>query len=200
MTITSLPGLEVANANFVTPQLLVGGDLDVNDTTLAVRQLFDLVRAGVTHIVDVREECDDTEFVTGLDASINYLWHGVDDAGQRIPVSWFDATVGFVLTALEDPEAVVLTHCHMGINRGPSLGYAVLLAQGWDPVEAIGAIRSARPVAHVAYAEDALRWHHERTGVEMGEQRRDRDRLAQWRRDNPLDVIRIIARARQEGQ
>lgn len=104
------------SASFVTPQLLVGGDLDVNDTKLAVRQLFDLVRAGVTQIVDVREECDDTEFVTGLDTSISYLWHGVDDAGQRIPASWCDATVGFVLAALEEPETLVLTHCHMGIQ------------------------------------------------------------------------------------
>ena len=153
----------------------------------------------MSHVVDVREECDDAGFVLGLDASISYLWHGVDDAGQRIPYSWFDTGVRFVLNALEDPHAVVLTHCHMGINRGPSLGYAVLLAQGWDPVEAITAIRTARPIAHVAYAEDALAGHHRGNDVASAEGRPDRERLAAWRRANPLDVVRIIADQRRNG-
>ena len=44
----------------------------------------------------------------------------------------------------------------MGINRGPSLGFAILLHWGWDPNEAITAIRDARPIANVWYAVDAL--------------------------------------------
>jgi protein-tyrosine phosphatase len=64
------------------------------------------------------------------------------------------------------PDAVALTHCQMGINRGPSLGFAVLLAQGWDPAEAIAAIRAARPCANVWYAADALTWYQQRTGVD----------------------------------
>ena len=54
----------------------------------------------------------------------------------------------------------MLAHCHMGINRGPSMGFAILLALGWDAEEALDAIHAARPIAFIAYAEDALRWHH----------------------------------------
>ena len=77
------------------------------------------------------------------------------------PGEWFDVAVDWSVAAIEG-GGTVLTHCHMGVNRGPSLGFAVLLEQGWDPIEALDAIRTARPIAWVAYAEDALRWHHER--------------------------------------
>jgi hypothetical protein len=85
----------------------------------------------------------------------------------------------------------------MGINRGPSAGYAVLLGLGWDPVEAIEAIRRARPIANVWYAEDALGWHHRRTCASTGRRREERAALAAWRSVNPLDVVRIIREVRE---
>ena len=123
---------------------------------------------------------------------MQYLHHGMDDAGQRVPNSWFDDAIKWIDAA--GPDAVVLTHCHMGINRGPSLGFAVLLYRGWDPVEAISAIRLARPIAHVWYAEDALRWHHKRTGSAPDQ---DLLRLKAWRRAHPLDVVHTIRLQRQ---
>lgn len=198
---TTLPApLEVANASWVTPRLLVGGDLDAQDADRAVDQLFELTGAGVTHIVDVRRECNDEGFVTGLDRGMQYLWLGVDDTGQRMPEAWFEQGVSYVLGALADPYAVVLTHCHMGINRGPSLGYAVLLALGWGCVAAIEAIRAARPIAYVAYAEDALRWHHSVTRATVAERRADHARLRAWREANPLDLVRVIAEQRGSGR
>jgi len=76
----------------------------------------------------------------------------------------------------------------MGINRGPSAGFAVLLRRGWDPIDAIDAIRTARPQAFVAYAEDALEWHLTRTGVSPTDQQRIRTQLAEWRQNHPMDV------------
>ena len=87
----------------------------------------------------------------------------------------------------------------MGINRGPSLGYAVMLAQGWDPVDALDTIRRARPQAYVAYAEDALRWHHTRTGASAETRADDQARLAAWRRANALDLERVIRLKREQG-
>ncbi|MCY7396564.1 MAG: dual specificity protein phosphatase family protein [Nocardioides sp.] len=196
---SDLPVLRDANASYVTPRLLVGGDLDVQDRAVASNQLLELLEAGVTHVVDCRLEADDTAMVAELAPELHYRWAGIDDAGQRVPSTWFDDAVGHVLEALADPEAVVLMHCHMGINRGPSLGYAVLLAQGWDPVDALAAIRDARPVAYVAYAEDALRWHHERHDVASRTQSEDHRRLRQWREGHPLDLVRIIAERRAAG-
>ncbi len=160
--------LSTADADFVTDHLLVGGDFDTQDNELAVRQLTELVEAGLTHVVDARIEWSDEDWVSQLAPAIGYLHHGIDDAGQRVPGEWFDTGVDFALTAIEQ-GGTVLTHCHMGVNRGPSLGFAVLLAQGWDPIEALDAIRAARPIAWVAYAEDALRWHHERRSSPAGE-------------------------------
>ena len=199
MSADALPTLAHANASFVSDRLLVGGDLDQRDDLHAAEQLEELLRVGVTHVVDVRIEADDTEFVDDHSPGTAYLWHGIDDAGQRVPTAWFEEGVAWVLTALDDPDAIVLTHCHMGINRGPSLGYAVMLAQGWDPVEAIAAIRAARPIAYVAYAEDALRWHHARVSAPVGRRRVERKRLAGWRRDNEIDLVRMIARQREAG-
>ena len=193
----TLPSFELANASFVTPRLVVGGDLDQWDDHLAQRQLGELVAHGVTHVVDVRIEADDSSWVSRLTDRVTYLWHGMDDAGQKVPAEWFETAVAWVEDALQDPDAIVLTHCHMGINRGPSLGYAVLLAQGWDPVEAIAAVRSAREISAVAYAEDALRWWHRRSEASATQRRSDRARLKAWRRDNPLDVVRIIAQRRR---
>ena len=113
------------------------------------------------------------------------------------PTRGFEDVVGWALAALAAPGSRLLTHCHMGINRGPSAGYAVLLGQGWDPVEAIAAIRRARPIANVWYAEDALRWHHRRTGAPAAQVRQERAALAAWREAHPLDVVRLVRETRQ---
>ncbi len=193
-----LPALSVADADFVTPQLLVGGDLDTRDEALATRQLEELVDAGVTHVVDARIEWSDEQWVAALVPSIGYLHHGMDDAGQQVPLAWFDVGVSWAGTAIAR-GGVVLTHCHMGVNRGPSLGFAVLLAHGLDPVEALDVIRSARPVAWVGYAEDALRWHHHRRGSSQSVLEGDLRRLARWREDNALDLGEVIRLKRSQG-
>lgn len=193
-----LPALSTANAAFVTPHLLVGGDLDTRDLELASSQLRELVEVGVTHLVDARIEWSDEDWVAETAPGITYLHHGMDDAGQQVPGAWFDVTVDWALGAMQQ-GGTVLAHCHMGINRGPSLGFAVLLAQGWDVVEALDTIRSVRPIAWVAYAEDALRWHHERQDSSPEHLDRDRRRVVQWREDNHLDLEAVIRLQRSQG-
>lgn len=193
-----MPACTVANADFVTSFLVVGGDL-AYDNDVAATQAIELVEKRVTHVLDVRVEADDADLWSYV-PEISYLHAGIDDAGQRVPASWFEEIVSWALNALEDPDAVLLTHCHMGINRGPSAGYAVLLGLRWDPVEAIAAIRAARPIANVWYAEDALAWHHARTGASPEGRAHDLKRLRLWREQNPLDVVRIIREQRELGR
>ena len=195
-----LPTAESANLHFVTPQLAVGGDLNAFDDTLASRQLDEICRLGITHVLDVRLEWDDERTFAERAPDVHYLHHGMDDAGQAVPYEWFEEAVRWVEDAFRsDPDAVVLAHCHMGINRGPSVGFAVLLALGWDPVEAIAAIRRARPVANVWYAADALTWHQQRTGVDPETAAAQHAALAAWREENPLDVVRVIREQRERG-
>lgn len=186
-----MPNIEFqfANADFITDYLAVGGDLD-NHLELAARQAAELVDiAGITHILDVRLEAE--EELWAHFAEVKYRWDGIDDAGQRVPPKWFERVTSWADRAIDDGGRVY-AHCHMGINRGPSAGYAILLRRGWDPVDAIDAIRSARPQAFVAYAESALDWHFDRVGTSLVDQRTARAGLVAWRRSHPMDVSRAI--------
>ena len=180
-----------ANASFVTPYLAVGGDLETVTEDVAVNQLGELGEAGITHVIDVRVEWNDEQWIRERRADLQYLHLGIDDAGQRVPDEWFDQGVRFALEGIES-GGVVLAHCHMGINRGPSMGFAILLALGWDAVEALDAIHAARPIAFIAYAEDALRWRH---GEGTPELKEDLGRLRRWRDAHDLrlrDVMRAV--------
>ena len=186
------------NFDFVTDRLATGGDLHWREDR-ALADLAGLLDAGITHIVDCRMEWNDEELVARHAPAVAYLHAGVDDIGGRQPDWFFDRGVAFVLDALARPGTRVLVHCHMGINRGPSLAYAILLAQGADPVDALDALRTARPIANVWYAEDALVWWHRRSATPETVRHSDRRRVAAWRAAHPLDVVRIIAERRRQA-
>lgn len=189
--------LRWANGSHVTDHLWVGGDLEATDDELAAAQLDELDAVGITDVVDLRLEWNDQAWVEAAKPHMHYRWLGVDDAGQRMPDAWFDTGTAHVLARLGD-GGTVLIHCHMGINRGPSMGFAVLLALGWDPVEALDRIRQARPIAYVAYAEDALDWWFRRSGASETERRAGMRRIRRWRAENYLDVANVIRRIRQK--
>lgn len=188
-----------ANASQVAPELWIGGDLETRSPTLAHVQLNELEGAGITSIVDARLEWNDEAWVTEVKPDIDYLWLGVDDAGQRMPDLWFDTGTDHVLAALNG-GGTVLVHCHMGINRGPSMGFAAMLALGWDPIEALDRIRRCRPIAYVGYAEDALDWWLRKNGATRAERSGGQRRIRRWRRENHLDVANVIRQVRlKEG-
>jgi hypothetical protein len=157
--------------------------------------LADLVaiqQAGITDILDNRIEWSDEEFVRSHAPHLGFLWNGADDAGQVMADDWFKAGVGFALEVLADPDAQLLSHCHMGINRGPSMAFAILLAIGMDPVAALTAIRQARPIAAIAYDGDALDWWHRTSNTPQRVVKRQLSEVARWHRENPLDFDLII--------
>jgi dual specificity phosphatase 3 len=189
--------MTMANISRVTDQLFTGGDLPLHlGSGAMLLHLGEMQDAGITHILDNRIEWSDEQFVATHAPDIDYLHNGQDDAGQRMPDSWFDRGVSFALTALEYPGNAVLVHCHMGINRGPSMAYAVLLAQGWEPVAALDTIRGARPVAAIGYAADALDWWHRLSRATDRVIARDRAAVWAWFDEHPLDVVRIIRSVR----
>ncbi len=187
----SVPELHVANAAFVTDRLAVGGDLSPNFAR-AREQLDELVGAGITHIVDLREEWSDEVLVRTWEPQLHYLQHRVADAGQRIGPEWFGDLVDWVDEALADPAAKVLVHCHMGVNRAPSAVLALLLAQGTGLRPALDAIRTVRPVAVIDYAGSALDWYLGSAGADARQRRNARRTLARWRARNHLDVQQVI--------
>jgi dual specificity phosphatase 3 len=184
-------GFEWANASRVTDDLWIGGDLETTDPALALAQLDELDCAGLTDIVDLRLEWSDETWVAEEKPHLQYRWLGVDDGGQRMPDEWFDIGTDHIVARL-NAGGTVLVHCHMGINRGPSMGYAAMLALGWDPIDALNAIRTARPIAYIGYAEDALDWWVRRNTEVVRNQTTPTEILRQWRLDNHLDVAGVI--------
>ena len=181
----------MANVSRITDRLLTGGDLplDIGPSGMLL-DLRDLEREGVTHILDNRSEWTDEPFVAQHAPRIRYLHNGQDDSGQRMPDSWFHRGVGFALEAFQQPGTRVLAHCHMGINRGPSMAFAILLAQGFDPVAALDAILTARPIVGLAYAADALDWWQRTSNLPSSLAARQRADVADWLAAHPLGVLR----------
>ena len=76
---------------------------------------------------------------------VTYRWAGIDDAGQRVPDAWFEDIVGWALEALAqsgEPTADPLPHGHQPRAERWLRGAP---RTGWDPVEAIEAIRRRGP-------------------------------------------------------
>ena len=174
----------------VTDQITICGDLH-EDPAMAVVQIQGWQRAGITHVLDARYEWSDRELVALHAPEIVYGQFGTDDDGRGQPDHWFDAGVTFAGLALSVSDSVLLVHCHMGINRGPSMAYRILLDLGWDPIAALDAIRNARPIADIGYAPDALDHYHRSHNVPRDEQVLDRDRLEAWLRGYPTTGLQI---------
>lgn len=171
----------------VTANLVLSGDL-AYDRDQALEQLRTWCQAGITHIVDVRSEESHDWFMALHAPHITYHWLGVDDDGTPRDATWFDAGVGAIHDAWADPTTKVLVHCQMGINRGPSMGYAAMLANGWHPVEALEAIRRARPIAAVCYATDAVRWWMTKQGASRLEMGAALVEVNEWLNNNGVHV------------
>lgn len=176
------------------PDLVVSGDLGPPYSGVALERLQSWRAAGITDIVDARGEWSDEEFVAEHAPEMAYHWVGTHDDGSCQSDSWFDVGVAPALEALREPGRRVLVHCHMGVNRGPSLAFAVMLALGHTPIAALEAIRTSRPIAAVLYAEDAVRWWHRRSGGAQGSADAAIADVRAWMTDHPLDTGWVISR------
>src|ERR1700744_1770515 len=96
---------------WVTAQVAVGGGIWTAENMAAVAD------AGITHVVDMQTEFDDTPLADGLEVEV--LWNPTDDDFQPKPAALFERGVNFVETALADPEAKVFIHCAAGVHRAP---------------------------------------------------------------------------------
>ncbi len=172
----------------VNDWLVLSGDLH-EDVDKAVEQIREWEEAGITHVIDVREEWSDEQLVADVAPGITYMHLPTHDHGGAQSDEWFEAGLEAARIAREHPDAKVLVHCHMGVNRGPSMGFRILLDEGVEPVQALEMIRAARPIAAVLYAEDALDHHF--NGVD---DQATRERLREWMEAHPIDIAGIISR------
>lgn len=115
-----------------------------------------LLRAGITHVIDVTNAIDDRSL---LPANFPYIWDPTADDGMPKPAQWFSHPLFWAGTILpQNSTAKIYVHCTSGINRGPSMAYAIIRGiQRWSAPATMAAFRKYRPQARLAYAGDAER-------------------------------------------
>lgn len=172
-----------ADIDRLTDNLWVGGELSSNDRQTARSQLAEVLAQGIDTIIDTRIESTDIDWVTEENPTIDYLSIGVEDAGHVMPDDWWVDGTTYALDQMGEGR-VVLAHCQLGINRGLSMAFAILITQGWDAIEALNLIRASRPVARIAYAEQAIDWWLQTTGATDETAITQIRRIKQWRTDN----------------
>ncbi|HKD85370.1 MAG TPA: dual specificity protein phosphatase [Terriglobales bacterium] len=127
---------------WVTDRIAVGGGI-WND-----EKMIEVVRAGITHIIDMQIEFDDTGLAEPY--GVKVLWNPTDDDFQLKPPELFQRGVDFALQALDEPDSRVYIHCAAGVHRAPMMTLALMRALGFALQDAINVIEARRPVADFA--------------------------------------------------
>ena len=141
----------MADFSLVTSRLATGAAIQ------SAQDARQLAAAGVTHILDLTDAEDDSQFLPGL--GLAYLYNPTADDGSQKPPSWWQASLAFAVQAYSTLGTCVYAHCSAGINRGPSTAYALLRAcAGVDPAAARKLITTVRPQVGLAYAAQFDAW------------------------------------------
>ena len=128
--------------SWISERLALGGGI-WNDARMA-----EVSRTGVTHIIDMQIEFDDSELAQPY--GIRVLWNPVDDDFQVKPPAVFQRGVEFALATLEEPDTKLYVHCAAGVHRAPMMVLAILRAMGWKMDEAQHLVQTRRPVVDFA--------------------------------------------------
>jgi protein-tyrosine phosphatase len=127
---------------WVTERIALGGGIWTAD------KMAEVARAGITHIIDMQIEFDDTNLAEPH--GIDVLWNPIDDDFQLKPPEIFQRGVDFAIVALGGNETRLFIHCAAGVHRAPMMTLAVLCSIGWTQEEAQELIEKRRPVVDFA--------------------------------------------------
>jgi hypothetical protein len=127
---------------WVTDRIALGGGIWTADN-MAV-----LSRTGITHIIDMQIEFDDTPLAKPHGISV--CWNPIDDDFEPKPPEVFARGVEFALGALEEDGAKLYVHCAAGVHRAPMMTLALLGVMGWTVEDGMDLIEGRRPVADFA--------------------------------------------------
>lgn len=127
---------------WITDRIAVGGGIWNGQNMAAVW------RAGITHIIDMQIEFDDTELARAH--RIEVCWNPVEDDFEPKAASVFERGVEFALAALKEDEAKLFVHCAAGVHRAPMMTLALLVVMGWTLDDARDLIEGRRAAADFA--------------------------------------------------
>jgi hypothetical protein len=139
---------------WLTDRIAVGGGI------WNVENMETLAAQGVTHVIDMQIEFDDTEL--GRLTGVEVLWNPTDDDFEMKPADMFRRGVDFAKKALDEDDAKLFIHCAAGVHRAPMMSLAVLCSMGWSLEDARELIEHRRPVADFAdvYVESVENFLH----------------------------------------
>lgn len=123
---------------WVTDRIAVGGGIWYEEN------MAELVRMGVTHIINMQIEFDDRPLAEGFPVTVFH--NPTDDDFQPKPPKLFQNAVEFALEAMDEPEAKVYIHCAAGVHRAPMMTLAIMRAMGWPLQDAKDLIQKRRYV------------------------------------------------------
>jgi len=137
---------------WITSRVALGGGIWNSE------HMAEVARAGITHIIDMQVEFDDTPLAEPF--GIEVLWNPTDDDFTPKEPELFQRGVEFALEALEQDDTRVFIHCAAGVHRAAMMTLAVLCSQGWELDDAMQTITSRRPVVDFAdvYVESVERF------------------------------------------
>ncbi|PYV57246.1 MAG: hypothetical protein DMG90_15725 [Acidobacteria bacterium] len=127
---------------WVTGRIAVGGGI------WTAENMAEVARAGVTHILDMQIEFDDTPLAKPLGLSV--LWNPTDDDFAPKSAELLQRGVDFAVKALEANSTKLLIHCAAGVHRAPMMALAVLCSLSWTMADAKRLIAGKRPVVDFA--------------------------------------------------
>jgi protein-tyrosine phosphatase len=127
---------------WVTDRIGVGGGIWTAENMGAAS------RAGITHIIDMQIEFDDTQLAKPYGIAV--CWNPVDDDFEPKPPQVFARGVEFALRALKEEGTKLFVHCAAGVHRAPMMTLALLGVMGWTVEDAMELIEGRRPVADFA--------------------------------------------------
>jgi len=127
---------------WITDRIAVGGGI------WRPEQMAEVARSGVTHIIDMQIEFDDSPLA--MPHGITVLWNPIDDDFRLKPPVVFQKGVDFALQALDESGSKLYIHCAAGVHRAPMMTLAILGALGWDLEQAMELIEARRPVVDFA--------------------------------------------------
>ena len=127
---------------WVTGRIAVGGGI------WNAENMAQVARAGVTHILDMQIEFDDTPLAAPH--GIRVLWNPIDDDFRPKSPDVFRRGVDFALEALDAEGTKLFVHCAAGVHRAPMMTLAILCSLSWKLADALQLIEARRPVVDFA--------------------------------------------------
>jgi len=135
-------GTFIMDMTWVTGRIAVGGGI------WTAGNMAEVARAGVTHILDMQIEFDDTPLAEPHGISV--LWNPINDDFQPKSPDVFQRGVDFALEALDDEGTKLFVHCAAGVHRAPMMTLAILCSLSWKLADALRLIEARRPVVDFA--------------------------------------------------